>query len=437
MKIGDIKKYGLPESPGVYFFKKGREILYIGKATSLKDRVRSYFANDLIRTRGSRLVSMLVEADTLSFTPTDSVLEALILEAEEIRKHQPKYNAREKDNKSFSYVVITKEPARMTDGHRSGGDFPQVLIVRGRDLKFKTLGLSKIKASFGPFPHGMQLRDALKIIRRIFPFRDAKCKPGQVVQTLTGLQTRRGRPCFNRQIGLCPGVCTGEISKQEYAKTIRHIILFFRGKKKAVIRSLEQDMKKLARAEKFEEAEKVKRTIFALNHIQDVALLKNDLKLEARSKTQGAVFRIEAYDIAHISGTDTVGVMVVVEDGEALRSDYRKFRIRGAGKDIAHDIANLKEILRRRLGHAEWPLPNLIVVDGSTAQINAAKGVIAERGFNIDISAVTKDERHKAKDIIGQKNTVESWGRAILLANSEAHRFAINYHRHLRSKRMR
>ncbi|MFZ3020381.1 MAG: hypothetical protein WA051_02625 [Minisyncoccia bacterium] len=410
----ELKKYNLPDTPGVYFFKRGKEILYIGKATSLKDRVRSYFANDLLQTRGSRVVSMVVEANSFSFKQTDSVLEALILEAAEIKKHQPVFNIREKDDKSFNYVVITKD------------NFPRVLVVRGRDLLQKKYDF-EIKETFGPFTYGAQLKEAMKIVRKMFPYRD-KCLPANENKP------NKIRPCFNRQIGLCPGVCTGEISKQEYAKTIKHISLFFSGNKKRLISSLKKEMMAYAKVRNFEKADVIKKQMFALEHIRDVSLIKDDYTAVSRNTRNEKVFRIEAYDIAHISGTNTVGVMTVVEDGELKKSDYRKFKIHGATRNSVNDVANLKEILVRRLGHAEWTLPNLIVVDGSTAQVNVAASVLKEKGFNIDIVAVVKDEKHKAKEILGRKGTIEKWERAILLANNEAHRFAIAYHRKLRGR---
>ncbi len=400
----DTKKAKLPDAPGVYYFKKGRKILYIGKATSLKDRVRSYFANDLLQTRGSRIISMVVEADSISYKQTDSVLEALILEAAEIKKHQPIFNIKEKDDKSFNYVVITKE------------DYPRVLVVRGRDLLQKKFDY-KIRETFGPFTYGAQLKEAMKIVRKMFPYRD-KCE----------LESKR--ECFNYQLGLCPGVCIGAVSKQDYAKTIRHIILFFSGNKKRLVSTLKKEMNAFAKAQKFEKAQEIKKQLFALDHIRDVSLLKSDIP---QSIGEGK-FRIEAYDIAHISGTNTVGVMTVVSNGEVDKNEYRKFKIMGVGKDVANDIANLKEILRRRLTHEEWQIPNLIVVDGSTAQINAAKAILKEKNLNIELVAVVKDDRHKAREILGDKEIVERWGKAILLANLEAHRFAIAFHRKLRGK---
>jgi excinuclease ABC subunit C len=402
MKLTDLKQFNLPDSPGVYFFLKGKgQILYVGKATSLKDRVKSYFSRDILLTRGTRIIKMIAEAEKVEFKETPSVLEALIMEANEIKKHQPYYNAREKDDKSYNYVLITKE------------EFPRILIERGKNLEVVE---EKVWKTFGPFPHAGELREALKIIRKIFPFRDAKCK--------------LGKPCFNAQIGLCPGPCGGWISKEDYRKIMRHIILFFEGRKDRLIHSLEKEMKAAAKQQKFEEAEKIKRQIFALDHIQDIALIKKDI--ERGESKQGEVFRIEAYDIAHISGTNVVGVMTVVEDWELNKSQYRKFKIRADKND---DTNNLKEVLNRRLNHPEWPMPSLIVVDGGVGQLNAAKSVLKERSFDVEVVSVVKDARHKAKQVLELKD--KALEKQILLANSEAHRFAINYHRLLRSKGFR
>ncbi len=393
----------LPDHPGVYIFRgPKREILYVGKATSLRTRVASYFRRDLIATRGPILVGMVETAKSVDFIETDSVLEALILEAHLIKKHQPTYNTKEKDNKSFNYVVITKE------------DFPRVVIMRGRNLEAQPP--SELKYSFGPFPQGSVLREALAIVRKIFPFRD-KCKP------------LSGKPCFNAQIGLCPGVCAGTISKTEYAKNIHRIKLFFEGKKKTLVSGLERDMKLSAKNLKFEEAGRIKKMIFALNHIQDVSLIKADFgKME---DLFGGEFRIEAYDVAHISGTNVVGVMVVVEDNEPKKSDYRKFKIKASTND---DNASLREILERRFNHSEWPMPKLIVVDGGKAQVNTAEKALKEWGIAIPVVGAVKDEHHKPKGFLGDKAIIQKHDRQILLANSEAHRFAIGFHRQLRGK---
>lgn len=402
----------LPDSPGVYFFVgKDNNILYIGKATSLKDRVRSYFNKDIVNTRSPLVTKMLNEFETIDFTKTDSVLEALVLEAHLIKKHQPEANIKEKDNKSFNFVVITKE------------DFPRVLVLRGRELlnsHFLKDSNYEIAYSFGPFPNGTQLKAALKIVRKMFPYRD-KCEP------------MSGKPCFNRQIGLCPGVCTGEITKESYAKQIENIKLFFEGNKKQILKNLEKQMKSFAREKKFEEANITKRTLFTINHIQDVSLIKDPV-VENTHYRAGAIdseFRIESYDIAHMSGQNVVGVMTVVEDGEIKKSDYRKFKIKD--NPGVNDTKALSEVLTRRLAHIEWRFPDLIVVDGGVAQKNAVIRILKENKHDIPVVSVVKDDRHKAREILGDKKWLK-YEREILLSNAEAHRYAIGFHKQLRGK---
>ena len=401
MNSQEFKKNNLPENPGIYLFKKNKEILYIGKATSLKNRVKSYFSNDLIATRGPLLVDMVFQADNIEFIETDSVLEALILESNLIKKYQPKYNTQEKDDKSYNYVVITKE------------DFPRVLIERGRVLEQKENLKFSIKEKFGPFTNGSQLKEAVKIIRKIFPFLDAH----------SGKKTGYK---FYREIGLAPDT-ESEEAKKDYAENIKNISLFFKGKKKDILKNLEKEMKILAKNQEFEKADKIKRTIFALNHIQDVALIKEENLEEKNVKT----FRIEAYDVAHMSGTNTVGVMTVVENDVPNKAEYRKFKI---NESVQNDVAGLGEILRRRLNHEEWKFPDIIVVDGSTAQKNMAEKILRGLGLQIIVIAVTKDERHRPKMITGREDLIHKYESEILIANSEAHRFAIKYHREKRNK---
>jgi excinuclease ABC subunit C len=415
MRRQELKKFDLPDEPGVYTFKKGRQILYIGKAASLRDRVRSYFSPDLVEGRGERIVSMVHLADMVVWQRTDSVLEALLLEAELIKRHQPPYNVDEKDNKSFNYVVITKE------------DFPRVLVVRGREL-YQNWKESDIKYRFGPFPHGLQLQEAMKIVRRIFPFRDSKCVPcdEQLKTKNSKLKTVQCRPCFNRQIGLCPGVCTGEISKVEYAGVIRNIKDLFSANFHGLKRRLAKEMQELSADEKFEDALARRRQVHALEHIRDVSLLKNEHRIAS-----GGGARIEAYDAAHTAGSETVAVMTVVMNGEKYKDAYRKFKIRSATND---DTAALREALERRLNHPEWPLPRVFVVDGGKAQMNAAKKILQKAGVEIPLVGVVKNEFHKPERLIGDKKSIEAYERDILLANNEAHRFAITWHRRRRGK---
>lgn len=414
MKIETFKKK-LPDKPGVYFFKRGKEILYIGKATSLQDRVKSYFGKDLIQTRGPIIVDMVFKADEIDFQVADSVLEAIILEANLIKKHQPKYNTKEKSDKSFNYVCITKEK------------FPKVLVVRGSSLKnFSRQKFSQVLGTlgslpsqtiqkslsgkvFGPYTNGSQLREAIKIIRPIFPFLDDKSKNYYK---------------FYKQVNLVPDIDNEEGIKK-YKNNIKNLKLFFEAKKKKVLKNLEKEMSVYSKKQKFEKAGEVKKQIFALKHINDVALIKN-------KNERSSDFRIEAYDIAHMGGKNMVGVMTVVSNEEAIKSEYKKFKIRT--QDDANDTGALKEVLERRLAHLEWTYPNLIVVDGGVAQLNIARYVLKKINTEIPLVSVLKDEHHKPKEIMGNKEFTVKYKREILLANSEAHRFAIAYHIKMRSK---
>ena len=403
-----LKNKKLPDGPGVYFFLgKRKEILYIGRATSLRNRVRSYFANDLSEKRSELISNMVAESKSVEWTETDSVLEAMILETNLIRTHKPRFNTMSKDDKSYNHLVITKE------------EWPRVLVVRAKDLT-ETYEEKDLQAVFGPFPSGGLLKEALRIVRKIFKYYDTKKPVGSERSKVV-----RGRIDFNRQIGLYPD----KENKAEYDKTIRHIKLLFEGKKKQIIKELGKEMKQLAKSEEFEEAELAKRKIFALEHIQDVALLKSDARVYRDDRTA----RIEAYDIAHLGGEDMVGVMTVVEGGEPKRSDYRKFKIKSVSQ--SNDTAALREVLDRRLGHDEWPQPQIIVVDGSTAQKNAALKVLKENNLVIPVVAVVKNEKHQPVRVVGPQKLLKDYHDDILLANAEAHRFAINYHREKRSRR--
>tara|TARA_B100000745_G_scaffold299783_1_gene251498 strand:+ start:15680 stop:16897 length:1218 start_codon:yes stop_codon:yes gene_type:complete len=403
MRKKDIQFTKLPDAPGVYLFLNARkEILYIGKATSIRNRIRSYFGKHLDDTRGPLLVTMRDEATAVTFEKTDSVLEALILEANLIKKHHPRYNTRDRDNKSFNYLIITNE------------DFPRVLIVRGRDL-FSSWKERDIKRLFGPFPGG-GLKEALKTVRKIFPFRDACAITDH-------------KPCFNQQIGLCPGVCIGSISKTKYLRTIRHVQLLFEGKKKKLLETLTTEMKRLAKMEEFEKASEVKRKIFALTHIQETALIGSDYKVSSGSDMK----RVEGYDVAHMSEQNRVGVMVVVTEGKARTSDYRKFNIATKKKG---DVAALEELLQRRFNHDEWSLPDMIVIDGGIAQRNAAQRVLDTFEYAIPLVHVVKNDKHKVSRIIGNRALVEKYQNEILLANAEAHRFSISFHKQKQRKNL-
>lgn len=407
-----------PETPGVYkFLSKKGEILYIGKATSLKDRVKSYFSKDIAFSRGPKILKMIDIANDIKYEKTDSVLEALLLENFLIKKYNPPYNTKEKDDKSYYFVVVTDE------------DFPRVLMVRGRDILVSNLNQEKlgfkIKTSFGPFPSGGSIKEGLKIIRKIFPFRD-RCIPCSE----NILKNKKCTPCFNRQIGLCPGVCSGEISKNDYIKIIKNIIRFFEGQKNQILKDLNFEMKSFAKSKEFEKAEEIKKKIFAINHIQDIAIIKSKEFDNVKNQEKND-FKIESYDIAHTSGKDVVGVMTVILNGEADKSQYRKFNIKNNPDN--NDLKSLKEVLERRLKHFEWVYPNLIVVDGGENQRKIFEKILDSNGIKIPVVSVVKDDRHRAREILGDKKYLK-YEKEILLSNEEAHRFAINWHRNKRDK---
>ncbi len=459
------EKIELPDTPGVYIFRDGEDIksdennlkinkidkselgiikgniVYIGKATSLKDRTNSYFSNDLKDTRGLKVVNMVLAAENLTYIKTESVLEALLLENTLIKKYQPIFNTKEKDDKSYKCVVITKE------------EYPRVLIMRTRDYEkrfIKDASLEKIDKVYGPFTSGTQIIDAMKIIRKIFPYRD-RCEVGGIFD----------KPCFNAQIRLCPGVCFGRVTASEYKNNIKHVKDLFEGKRETIKKDLEKEMKLAAKEERFERAVVIRNTIWALDHIRDVSLIKNnedendDFNVEVNNTIKNnlkinkdSTFRIEAFDVAHISGTSRVGVMTVVIDGKKETSEYKKFKL---AQEINDDYMGIHEMLSRRLKHAEWGMPDLIVIDGGIGQKNIAEKVIANLKLNIRVISVVKDDKHKAREILGIENIIgvkmsedinknenkienQKLKDSIILANYEAHRFAIKYHKEMREK---
>ena len=439
MKKQDIDFTLIPDTAGVYYFWDIEHILYIGKATSLRNRIKSYFDNDLIETRGLKLVNMVLAANSVTYETTDNVMEALLLENILIKKYKPYYNSKEKDNKSYICVVITDE------------EYPRVLSMRIREYEKRFLA-SNIKNNkninkdnngedkdsfnkakvYGPFTSSKDIRETLKIIRKIFPFRD-HC------------EVAVGKPCFNAQIGLCPLFCAdakdtiNNINKiQErsniYKENIKNIKYLFEGKSKKLLEKLKLEMNKYAKDHKFELAATRRDSIYRLKHINDIALINNDDINEWRDSS----YRIEAYDIAHISGTDRVGVMTVVEGGNKMPSEYRKFILTDNTND---DYAGIRDMIARRMQHKEWKYPDLIVWDGGVGQKSAGDNMLIQLGHSdIQTVAAVKDDKHKVKEIIGaimvdgklSKIEKERLEKAILLANSEAHRYSIKWHREKR-----
>ena len=397
----------LPESPGVYIMKDRRgEILYIGKAVNLRRRVSSYFTRPL-DGRMSRMVSRIRR---VAHKKTGSALEALVLEAELIKKHQPPFNILEKDDKSFLYVIITKDA------------FPRILLLRGKEASEKKIEARNV---FGPFVSAHALKEALRIIRKIFPW--STHEPGKTEK----------RPCFDYQLGLCPGTCIGVADAKEYGKNIRNLALFLSGKTDRVAKNLEREMKRAVKELEFEKAGKIKRQLFALRHINDVAVISED---NSKLKIQNSKLkhkRVEGYDISNISGKNATGSMVVFArkgfgaDGEWVPDggEYRKFSIRD--KDIPDDTGMLREMIERRFNHPEWTFPDLILVDGGAGQVNAVKSAMKKTGVRIPVVGMIKGRERKRTDIVG---AVPGWisHDVLVRVRDEAHRFALSYHRRAR-----
>ncbi|MEI7425512.1 MAG: UvrB/UvrC motif-containing protein [Candidatus Moraniibacteriota bacterium] len=473
MLIKIIKKIkSLPTSPGVYIFKnKMGIILYVGKATSLKDRVGSYFnltpTLSLVRRGGwERPIEISIDqVDDIEIKKTETVLEAYILEQELIKKWQPKFNVEGKDDRSFSYVIVTKE------------DFPKFVILRKTDLKNvgtdlvsvrkrhgqiqegqirnnngqlqnqrgqveigkgQTQGLSLQEKQFskiyGPYISKKNIEIVLKILRKIFPYHQGKQK------------TEKG--CLDFQIGLCPGPYAGAISKEDYAKNIRSIQMILAGKKKTLLNKLKKEMIVHSEKQEFEKAGKIRNEIFALQHIQDVALIsKNRDALKCVSTDM--TMRIEGYDISNISGKSSVGSMVVFDNTNNVethfnasgqpnktsvqpnKSQYRKFKIKTV--EGANDIASMQEVLSRRFSN-NWPMPNLIIIDGGQGHLTAVRQVLKNFHLEIPLLAVAKGSTRKKLDRYIFGSVPEISDEIVEQVRDEAHRFAIAYHKKLRKK---
>ena len=425
-----VKNGRLPDSPGVYFYYDASgTLLYIGKATSLKSRVGSYFA----KAHDNRIAELVSKIARIEYIEVPTVIEALVLEANQIKAHKPYYNILQRDDKTYNYLVITNEL------------YPRPMLMRGHELE--KLGINpfdrtlsakakkKFIRVFGPYTSGLSLKRALEYLRRVIPWSD--CQPPEV--------TGRHRACFNVHLKKCPGVCTGAISKADYRKIIRKLILFFDGKKVQLVRQLKKEMATAAKQERFEDAGKLRNNIFALEHIRDIAFItKEDVELPfAKQAPEGSIDldgRIEAYDISNISGTSAVGSMVVFEEGKANKNEYRKFKIKTVKG--ANDFAMMEEVMRRRLKRVgmtkSWPLPQVMVIDGGEGQVGRVRKVMEEIGVKVPVIGIAKGYDRKQDRLVFDRNDIELSRVALRgkelfqKARDEAHRFAVAYHRTLR-----
>ncbi|MEK7190094.1 MAG: GIY-YIG nuclease family protein [Patescibacteria group bacterium] len=397
----NLKK--IPSTPGIYlFFNSQKELIYVGKASSLKSRVRSYFVG---KKSPRPIEEMIHEVVGVKYIVTDSLLEAVILEGQYIKKFQPRYNIKWRDDKSWNYIVITKDK------------YPRVETIREHELELAgSASRRKFLNVFGPFP-GLNVKEALRILRKIFLFSD--CKP------------EKGRPCFYYQLGQCLGVCVGEITPKDYLKkVIKPLILFLQGRKAQVIKNFIKQMKATSKNEDFESAARLLNQIKSLQKIQDSALLNiNFLRETTASKSQP--LRIEGYDISNLGASNMVGSMVVFDEREPMKSQYRKFNIKTVVGQS--DVDCLAEVVGRRLKHTEWPLPDIFLIDGGRPQVNAVLRILQKQKINRPVIGIAKGpERKKNEFIVGWPACVELARQhedLLIRVRDEAHRFAIKFHR--------
>ena len=535
----ELKK--LPSKPGVYLMHDDKDaIIYVGKAISLKNRVRQYFQSS--RNKGVKIEQMVTHIARFEYIITDSELEALVLECNLIKEHRPKYNTMLMDDKTYPFIKVTVQE-----------DFPRVLFARQ---------MYKDKAKYyGPYTSAGSVKDTIDLIHKLYGIRTCN-------KQLPKMQGKE-RPCLNYHIHQCPAPCQGYISKEEYAKSVKKVLTFLNGDYTPILKELEEKMLEASEEMEFEKAIEyrellnsvtkiaqkqkitssdmedkdviamsvdqhdavvqvffirdgrligrdhfclriangdsrpevlsafikqfyagtpyIPREIMLQYEIEDAALIEEwlsgrkgqkvhiqvpkkgqkeklvelakknaDMVLmqdrerirREEGRTIGAMKeianllnlpkleRVEAYDISNISGFQTVGSMVVFEKGRPKRSDYRKFRIRGVqGVD---DYASMEEVLTRRLSHYE-NYPDLIMMDGGRGQVNIALKVMQQLNIEVPVCGMVKDDKHRTRGIyfhnieLPVDRDSEAF-RLVTRIQDEAHRFAIEYHRSLRSK---
>lgn len=397
-KLADI-----PEQPGVYIFKDGDgKVLYVGKASSLRGRIRSYFQRS--KDHGPRIGALVSNIRGIDWITTATEAEALLYESNLIKEHQPKYNVSLRDSKTYPLIKITMAE-----------DFPRVMVARGRK--------SDGSLYFGPYTDAALLREAVKAIRRIFMFRTCGKMPKKA--------------CVYDDLGLCSAPCEGKISKEDYAERIKEVMLFIEGKKGELIKKLSEKMKRLSGEMRFEEAAEVRNQIEALStavYMRRAAGAEGLSELTELLGLGGVPSRIEAFDISNIKGENACGSMVTFRDGRPDKSRYRMFRIKEVkGQD---DYAMMREVVRRRyIGSLKdkLPTPDLIIIDGGRGHLAAAAREI--RG--IPIIGIAKTFEHVYTLDKDMPIALPPSSKALQLIQrirDESHRFAIRYHHILRRK---
>ncbi|MBF0570561.1 MAG: excinuclease ABC subunit UvrC [Candidatus Omnitrophica bacterium] len=402
---------GLPATSGVYLFKDAAgTVIYAGKAINIRKRVESYFRANTRSLKTDVLVSHIAQIDTLQ---TASEAEALLLEASLIKKYQPKYNVELKDGKTYPFIQISKD------------EFPLVSVVRINTRKYKDVDAEL----YGPYVNPALIREALQIIRKIFPFRT--CDPFA------------DKLCLYYDLGLCQGPCEAKISKKDYQRNIRSIKFILDGKKEGIYRNLRLDMEKLSRRHDFEGAVRLRDQIRAIGALYsgtgDINYFKEAEQLQRAIGLKRAPVRIECFDISNTMGNQPVGSMVSFLNGKPDKNNYRRFRIKTV--EGIDDFKMIAEIVRRRysrLQKEKTGFPDLIVIDGGKGQLGAAVEELKKLNLSLDVIGLAKQEEEIFTP--GKRMSVklahDSLGLKLLMrVRDEAHRFGLKYHTLLRAKK--
>lgn len=422
----EAKLKELPASPGVYFHKDtSGEIIYVGKAANLRNRVRHYFQKS--RTRDPKTDALVNEIVDTDWTVLDTELDALFIEAEMIRRYMPRFNILLRDDKSFTYVRID-----INSKH------PTVTYTRRP--------LDDGAEYFGPYVSKVGIATALKYLRKIFPYS---------THTATNIPKRA---CLQAQLGICPGLEAGLTSIEDYRRNLRQLMTYLRGSRKKLISDIDKAMTVAAKEQKFEQAVQYRNQLRALKNLEkqiifgdrEIQDISKDVGLNRLAETLGLAMpprRIEGFDISHMSGTDNVASMVVFVGGVPDKSQYRKFKMRLPGNN---DFGHMTEALTRRLSEKnikQWGLPDLFLIDGGKGQVHAAYDAMRAQGHNVPMIGLAKRyeeiivpivEEDKVKDfnVIVLRHSDEAL-KLLMRVRDESHRFAVSYHTVLKRARQK
>lgn len=423
----------LPATPGVYFHKdKSGEVIYVGKAAILKNRVRQYFQKS--RNRDPKTEALVAEIADTEWIEVETELDALFLEAEMVKRYMPRYNILLRDDRSLLYVRIDIK-----------SDYPTVVFTHHP--------LDDKAEYFGPYMQGYQVKKALRLLRRVFPYATTKS------------QATMGSKLYE-QIGLDPGLKSGRTDLEQYRKNLRRLMSYLRGNRTDIVKEIEKEMKQAASDQEFEKAAGLRNKLYEMKALKKQVIfsdrefmdLSKDKALQGLTELLAIDMpkRIEGYDISHMSGTDNVASMVVFTNGMPNKAEYRKFKMRLKGNN---DFAHMKEAISRRLSPKNvksWGLPSLFLIDGGKGQLTSAIEARNELGYDIPMIGLSKREEeiviHKtdsnvnlnqeiAKKLqfdavvmglgdfcmvrLGQSTDIVKLLQRI---RDESHRFAVSYH---------